>query len=178
MNIPRPVVRALTVAFGTVLTVAAVRAAWQRRHEWVTQGRYTDTEITDEALLAQPPLAVYELLADPIRFADAVALPGQFSRADIRRYRWNGVPGTPPGQVEIVADVPGIMVGWQMSGGPLAHRGTARLDSPDGARTRVEVAVRYRWSHDWAKQSGIADDAPAQVLGAVLERLAASVAPG
>src|SRR5262249_49938456 len=89
--------------------------------------------------------------------------------------RWT-VP-TPDGvprllTVEVVGDIPELLLAWRTGNGWLPHEGTIRLAAAGTGRTELSVTVRYRWSPGWAAAAGVRDDAVDGYLAGALERIA------
>jgi uncharacterized membrane protein len=168
-------IRIGTALLGAALAVAALRALRRRRAAWVLEGRYEDREARRRIVVDQDRTRVYWLCREPARLA---ALFGPAVRAETVDDTWSRwtVP-TPDGvprllTVEVVGDIPELLLAWRNGNGWLPHEGTIRLAAAGTDRTEVSVAVRYRWSAEWAAATGVRDDPVDAYLAGVLERVA------
>jgi uncharacterized membrane protein len=165
--------RAATLALATAALVNAVRAARRRRRAWLAAGRYEYRALTETFDLPVDREPLYWLLREPGRAARLVDPDARVTPLDETHSRWTltGPAGTPVTcAVEVMGDVPELMVSWSVPDGPLPHQGRVQL-SPVPAGTRVQVRVRYPWSRRLASEAGITPGDPARVLRRATDRL-------
>lgn len=170
-------VRAGAVLLGAAVSVAALRAARRRRHAWVESGRYADREAVRRIVVDEDRTPTYWLLRDPQRLAERLGPPVRAETIDETWSRWS-VP-EPGGTerlltVELVGDIPELLLAWRVDNGWLPHEGTVRLADAGLGRTELAVTVRYRWSQEWASRAGVSDDPVDRLLATALERFAGS----
>jgi hypothetical protein len=167
--------RAATAALVTAAVVGAARAARRRRRTWVAAGRYEYRALTESFDLPVLRERLYWLLREPVRAARLVDPDATVEPLDENRSRWTvaGPGGTPVGcLVEVIGDVPEMMVSWSVPDGPLPHEGRVEL-TPVRGGTGVRVRVRFAWSDSMARAAGIGADDPARVLRRAVHRLRA-----
>jgi uncharacterized membrane protein len=162
---------------GAALSVAVLRALRRRRAAWVHQGRYEDREARRRIVVDQDRTRVYWLCHEPARLAAALGPAVQAEAVDDTWSRWtvptpNGVPRLQT--VEMVGDIPELLLAWRAGNGWLPHEGTIRLAPAGTERTEVSVSVRYRWSAEWAAAAGVSGDPVDGYLARALERIAAA----
>jgi uncharacterized membrane protein len=168
-------VRAGTVLLGAALSVAVLRAARRRRAAWVRGGRYEEREARRRIVVDLDRPQTYWLLREPERLAAVLDPSVRAEAVDDTWSRWS-VP-TPEGvarllTVEVIGDVPELLVAWRVDNGWLPHEGTVRLAAAGTDRTEVSVAVRYRWSAQRAADAGVDGDPVDRLLSLALERIA------
>jgi uncharacterized membrane protein len=168
-------VRIGTVLLGVALAVAVLRALRRRHAAWVREGRYEDREARRRIVVDQDVIRVYWLCREPARLAAALDSSVRAETVDSTWSRWT-VP-TPDGvsrllSVEVVGDIPELLLAWRAGNGWLPHEGTIRLAAAGTGRTEVSVTVRYRWSPEWAAAAGVTGDPVEGYLAHALERIA------
>jgi uncharacterized membrane protein len=168
-------IRIGTALLGAALAVAVLRALRRRRAAWIRQGRYEDREARRQIVVDQDRTRVYWLCREPARLAAALDPAVRAETIDDTWSRWT-VP-TPDGvprllTVEMVGDIPELLLAWRAGNGWLPHEGTIRLAAAGTGRTEVSVTVRYRWSTQWAADAGVSADPVDGYLAGALERVA------
>jgi uncharacterized membrane protein len=165
--------RTATVTLAAAALVSAVRAARRRRRAWIAAGRYEYRTLTGTLDLPVDREPVYWMLREAHRAALLVDPDTEVTPLDDTRSRWTlaGPDGTPVTlTVEIIGDLPELMVSWSVPDGPLPHEGRVDLGLiPAG--TRVHARVRHIWSRRLAGEAGIEADDPARVLQRAMDRL-------
>jgi uncharacterized membrane protein len=156
-------------AVAAALVLAVLRVLRQRRRATQAAGRYEDREATRTVVLNQDRTRVYWLCSEPTRMAAALD-------ADLRavpvddRWSWWVVPA-PGGDhllaVEVVGDIPELLIAWRVADEWLPHEGTVRLAEAGPDRTELSVSLRYRWAGG--------DDPVDRWLGRALDRIATAV---
>ena len=169
-------VRALTVVLGAVISVVTLRALRRRRRAWREAGRYEDREAARRIVVDADRTRTYWLLRDPQRLAARLGPPVRAETVDTTWSRWS-VP-EPGGlerllTVEVIGDVPELLLAWRVDNGWLPHEGTVRFADAGADRTELAVTVRYRWSAQWAVRAGVLRDPVDRLLATALDRLAA-----
>jgi uncharacterized membrane protein len=158
--------RAGTAALALAALVAAVRAARRRRRAWIAAGRYEYRALTETLDLPIARDHLYWLFRDASRMARLLDLDARVVPVDPVRSRWTlAGPGGEPVTctVQVIGDVPELMVAWSVPDGPMPHRGTIDLERiPAG--TRAHTRIRYAWSPVRAQAAGVAEDAPRRTL--------------
>jgi uncharacterized membrane protein len=168
-------IRIGTALLGAAISVAVLRALRRRRAAWVRQGRYEDREARRRIVVDQDRTRVYWLCREPARLAAVLDPAVRAESVDGTWSRWT-VP-TPDGvprllSVELVGDIPELLLAWRAGNGWLPHEGTIRLAPAGTGRTEVSVTVRYRWSAEWAAGAGVRADPVDGYLTGALERVA------
>lgn len=169
--------RAGAVLLGAAVSVAAVRAMRRRRRAWVRAGRYVEREAVRRIVVDGDRTRTYWLLRDPQRLADRLGPPVRAETIDETWSRWSAPE--PGGQerlltVEIIGDIPELLLAWKVDNGWLPHEGTVRFADAGLDRTELWVTVRYRWSAERAGQAGVPGDPVDGLLATALDRLAAA----
>lgn len=159
----------LAVAVGMALAV--FRAARRRHRAWVAAGRYTDREATRNLVVDRDRTQVYWLCREPARVAAALDPAVRAVPVDDRSSRWvvpasGGVDHVLA--VEVIGDIPELLIAWRVTDEWLPHEGTVRLAEAGPDRTELSVSVRYRWVGG--------DDPVDPWLGRALDRIAVAVA--
>jgi uncharacterized membrane protein len=162
-------VATLTVAVG--MAVAVLRAARRRRRAWIALGRYEDRETTWNIVVDRDRTRVYWLCREPARVASALDPAARAVPMDDRWSRWvvpvsGGVDHVLA--VEVIGDVPELLIAWRVADEWLPHEGTVRLADAGPDRTELSVSLRYRWAGG--------EDPVEPWLGRALDRIATAVA--
>jgi uncharacterized membrane protein len=152
------------------LALVVLRVVRRRRRGTQAAARYEDREATRTVVLNQDRTRVYWLCREPTRVAaaldaDALAVP-----VDDRWSRWV-VPASGGVDhllaVEIVGDIPELLIAWRVADQWLPHEGTIRLAEAGPDRTELAVSLRYRWAGG--------EDPVDRWLGRALDRIAMAV---
>ena len=173
-------VRAGVVLLGGAVSVAALRAMRRRRRAWVEAGRYGEREAARRIVVDADRTRIYWLFRDPQRVADLLGPRVRAETVDDTWSRWS-VP-EPGGverllTVEMVGDIPELLLAWRVDNGWLPHEGTVRFAEAGLDRTELAVTVRYRWSQQWASRAGVSADPVDGLLATALDRVAAASGP-
>jgi uncharacterized membrane protein len=171
-------VRAGTVVLGAALAVAVLRAVRSRHRAWVGAGRYEDREASRHIVVEVDRTPVYWLCREPERLAAALDPSLRAEAVDDTWSRWS-VPQPSGGQrlltVEVIGDIPELLLAWRVGNGWLPHEGTIRLAAAGTDRTELSVSVRYRWSAEWAARAGVDGDPVDRLLALALQRIATAL---
>ena len=170
-------VRVGAALLGAAVCVAALRAIRRRRGAWVEAGRYADREAARRIVVDGDRTRIYWLMRDPQRLAAVLGPAVRAETIDETWSRWS-VP-EPGGQerlltVEVMGDIPELLLAWRVDNGWLPHEGTVRFAEAGTDRTELAVTVRYRWSYEWARRTRVPDDPVDGLLATALDRVAAS----
>lgn len=169
------IIRIGTALLGAAVAVAVLRALRRRRAAWVRQGRYEDREARRQIVVDQDRTRVYWLCRDPARLAAVLDPAVRAEAVDDTWSRWTvPTPDRVPRllTVEVVGDIPELLLAWRAGNGWLPHEGTIRLAPAGTGRTEMSVSVRYRWSPEWAAAEGLSGDPVDGYLAGALERIA------
>jgi uncharacterized membrane protein len=163
-TVTRVAVPALAVA---VAVVGVLRAVRRRHRAKVTGGGYEDREVRRQIVVDLDRTHVYWLCREPARVAASLDPAVRVVRVDDRWSQW--VVPLPNGldhllTVEVVGDIPELLVAWRVADNWLPHEGTVRLAEAGPDRTELSVSLRYRWTGD--------DDPVDAWLERALERVA------
>lgn len=172
------VLRAATASLSAAVLVTAVRAARRRRREWRASGRYEHRSLTETLDVPADREPLYWLLRDATRVARVLDPQARVALLDGTRSQWTltGPRGEPATWVvEIVGDVPELMVSWSVTDGPMPHHGRVQLSAAPGG-TRVGARLEYTWSSELTGATGIEEEAPGRVLREALRRVCAAAA--
>src|SRR5215475_5506317 len=94
-------------------------------------------------------MRVYWLCHEPARAAALIDPAMRAVRIDDRWSQW--VVPLPGGldhvlTVEVVGDIPELLIAWRVADDWLPHEGTVRLAEAGSDRTELTVNLRYRWA--------------------------------
>ncbi len=165
--------RAAAMALAGTALVVAVRATRRRRQSWIAAGRYEHRALTETVDLPAHREHLYWLLRDPERAVRLLDPDARVVLLDATRCRatLTGPRGEPVTcLVEVVGDVPEMVVAWAVADGPLPHQGRVTL-TPVPAGTQVRAQLRYAWSRRLQEESGIEPETPARVLRHAMNEL-------
>jgi len=163
--------RIAILAAAVGIAIVALRAARRRRRAWIAAGRYEDREATRNIVVDRDRTRVYWLCREPARIAAALDPTVRAVPVDDRWSRW--VVPVSAGvdhvlAVEVIGDVPELLIAWRVADEWLPHEGTVRLAAAGPDRTELSVSLRYRWAGG--------DDPVDPWLGRALDRIATAVA--
>lgn len=146
------VTRVAVPALAVTVTVVAVLRALRRRHRAKVAGdRYEDREASRQIVVDLDRTRAYWLCREPGRVAASLDPAVRVVRVDDRWSQW--VVPLPNGldhllTVEVVGDIPELLVAWRVADNWLPHEGTVRLAEAGPDRTELSVSLRYRWAGD------------------------------